>query len=246
MKKTKIPRHVAIIMDGNRRWAKKRGLPTFMGHKRVVDGVLEPLVEHAADLGIEYLTFWTWSTENWNRSRFEVGAIMKLFRLALKKYGQKLVKKGARIRVIGNLEGFPKDIREGVEELVEESAKNRRINLEFALNYGGRDEILRAINKLLEDKSKIPPTASQFRRAGKNQKLKITEKELEKYLDTVGMPDPDLIIRTGGEQRLSGFMPWQSVYSEFYFPEVLMPDFTPEELDRALEVYATRQRRFGK
>ena len=178
IRKTNIPKHVAIIMDGNRRWAKKRGLPTFMGHKRVVDGVLEPLVEHAADLGIEYLTFWTWSTENWNRSRFEVGAIVKLFRLALKKYGQKLVKKGARIRVIGNLEGFPKDIREGVEELVEESAKNKKITLVFALNYGGRDEILRAINKLLEDKSKIPPTASQFRRAGKNQKLKITEKEL--------------------------------------------------------------------
>jgi len=246
VKKTKIPRHVAIIMDGNRRWAKKRGLPTFMGHKRVVDGVLEPLVEHAADLGIEYLTFWTWSTENWNRSRFEVGAIMKLFRLALKKYGQKLVKKGARIRVIGNLEGFPKDIREGVEELVEESAKNKKITLVFALNYGGRDEILRAINKLLEDKSKIPPTASQFRRAGKNQKLKITEKELEKYLDTVGMPDPDLIIRTGGEQRLSGFMPWQSVYSEFYFPETLMPDFASEELDRAIEEYQRRNRRFGK
>lgn len=218
--KTKIPRHVAIIMDGNRRWAKKQGLSAVGGHNFVVDKVIEPIIEHCGDLGIKYLTLWAFSTENWKRDPVELSGIMELFKRGVMGKLGDLIKKGARLRFIGDLTKFSKDLQVGMSRAVEESKDNTGINVTLALNYGGRDEIKRAVEK--------------------------GGVEFEKYLDTAGMQDPDLIIRTGGEQRMSGFMMWQSAYSEFYFNETLMPDFTVDKFDEAIEEYQKRQRRFGK
>lgn len=223
----KIPKHIAIIMDGNRRWATERGLPPVAGHKKVAEDMLEPLVEHAYNRGVEYLTFWAFSTENWNRNPVEVSGIMSIFRKSLQVFGQKMHKKGIRIRMIGDLGKFSSDIRKSVTELIELTKNNKRITVVFALNYGGRDEIMRAINRI--DKGK-----------------EISQGRFSDLLDTSGIPDPELIVRTGGEQRLSGFLLWQSEYSELYFPSWYMPEFTPEKLDEVIEEYNKRQRRFGK
>lgn len=227
------PKHIAIIMDGNRRWAKEHGLPVLEGHRRVVDQILEPLIEHASEKGIKYLTFWAWSTENWRRQEEEVTGIMQIFRHVIARKWQKLHKNGVRIKIIGNISQFDEDLRVSLEKVVDETKNNQKITTVFALNYGGRDEIIRAINKIHNDQVSIP-----------NEK--ITVEKFENYLDTNGIPDPDLIIRTGGEQRLSGFLLWQSDYSELYFPSWYMPEFTPEKLDEAIEEYATRKRNFGK
>lgn len=231
-----LPSHVAIVMDGNRRWAKERHLPILMGHKKVVEGRIEELIDHAGHLGIPYITFWAFSTENWERPGEEVKGIMSLFRLALAKYAEKMIKKGARLRVIGNMSKFDQDIQEGLNKFIKASENNDKITVTFALNYGGRDEIVRAINNCLHLRDES------------NQHLGgvFTKEIIAQHLDTAGMPDPDLIIRTGGEQRLSGFMLWQAEYAEFYFTKVLMPDFDSTELDKALEEYAGRQRRRGK
>lgn len=214
-----IPTHIAIIMDGNRRWAKEHGLPVLAGHQKVADEVLEPLVEHAAKCGVKFITFWAFSTENWQRDTKEVEGIMRIFRHVIHKRWQRLHQKGVRVRVIGDLTRFASDIRESLEKVVEQSKENKKITAIFAINYGGRDEIRRAVQQ----------GGSSF----------------EQYLDTVGIPDPDLIIRTGGEVRLSGFLLWQSQYSELYFPSFYMPDFTTEKLDEALREYGDRKRRFG-
>lgn len=232
--KLKIPTHIAVIMDGNRRWAKEHNLPVLEGHRRVADDILEPLIEYAADCGIKYLTFWAWSTENWNRDKKEVEGIMRLFRHIIKNRWDRLHKKGVKIKVIGDISKFSKDIRESLEKVIEQTKNNTRITAVFALNYGGRDELLRAFQKLSES-SLLTVNSSQ-----------ITQEKFSEYLDTAGSPDPEMIVRTGGEQRLSGFLPWQSVYSELYFPKWYMPEFTPEKLDEVLEQYARRQRRFGK
>lgn len=224
-----IPQHIAVIMDGNRRWAREHGLPILEGHRRVADKILEPLIEHAAKRGVKYITFWAFSTENWERSRQEVRGIMTIFRHVIKKRWARLHEKGVRIRVIGDLSKFPVDIKKALEDVVEQTKNNTKITAVFALNYGGRDEIIRAIKKVIRDKRKV-----------------ISEKEFSNYLDTSGIPDPELIIRTGGEQRLSGFLLWQSEYSELYFPAWYMPDFTPERLDEAIEEFQKRKRRFGK
>lgn len=221
------PRHIAIIMDGNRRWAKEHALPPLSGHQRVADDVLEPLVEHAASRGVAFITFWAFSTENWNRNAAEVTGIMRIFRHMIKKRWSRLHEKGVRVKVIGDISRFSPDIRESLRGVMEQTKDNAKITAVFALNYGGRDEILRAVRNLPDARG-------------------VTEEEFSGALDTAGIPDPDLIIRTSGEQRLSGFLPWQSVYSELYFPPFHMPDFTTERLDEALEVYAARQRRFGK
>ena len=218
--KTKIPKHVAIIMDGNRRWAKKQGLSAIAGHNYVVDQVIEPIIERCGDLGIEYLTLWAFSTENWGRDPIELSGLMALFKRGIMEKLGGLIKKGARLRMIGDLSKFSPDLQEGMRKAIKESEGNTKINVTFALNYGGRDEIVRAVGK--------------------------GGVEFEKYLDTVGMSDPDLIIRTGGEQRLSGFMMWQSAYSELYFTQTLMPDLTIEKFDLAIEEYQRRQRRYGK
>ncbi|MFZ2199713.1 MAG: polyprenyl diphosphate synthase [Microgenomates group bacterium] len=232
---TKVPKHVAIIMDGNRRWAKAQGLSAVGGHTFVVDKVIEPIIQHAGDLGIKYLTLWAFSTENWKRDPIELSGIMELFKRGVMEKLGALINKGARLRFIGDLSKFSKELQVGMEKAVEKSKDNKGINVTFALNYGGRDEIIRALNRMVED------------RKSSDRSPRITQgSELESYLDTVGMPDPDLIIRTGGEQRMSGFMMWQAQYSEFYFTETLMPDLTTTKFDEAIEEYQSRQRRFGK
>jgi undecaprenyl diphosphate synthase len=222
-----IPKHIAIIMDGNRRWAKEHNLPSIEGHRRVVTSVLEKLISHASELGITHLTLWAWSTENWGREKVEVTGIMNLLRWGFGHFGEKMHKKGIQIRVIGDITKLAPDIQKSINELVALTKNNTRITVVFALNYGGRDEIIRAIKKI-------------------QQPNNITIQQFSNYLDTAGIPDPEFIIRTGGEQRLSGFLLWQSQYSELYFAPWHMPDFTPEKLDKAIEEYDSRQRRFGK
>lgn len=229
MSNTKLPQHITITMDGDRRWAKHRGLSVTAGHKQTVQVRIEELIKHCVELGIPYVTFWAWTTENWNRPSIEVKAMMQLFRWSLKHKAQQLIDKGARLRVIGDLQGFPQDIQDGVASMIEKSASNTRITVTFGLNYGGRNEIVRAVNKLLE-KGVVGP---------------IDEKILSSHLDTAEIPDPDLMIRPGGQKRLSGLLPWQGVYSELYFTDVMMPDFGAEELDKALANYASRKRTFG-
>lgn len=228
MTQTLLPKHIAIIMDGSRRWAKGHSLAVFAGHQKIAKQVIRELVEHSISKGIPFLTLWAFSTENWRRSKEEVGAILQLFRQAFEMNAAELDKLGVRLHHIGDLSRFPEDIQRLVVEWEQKSARNSKITVTFAINYGGRDEITRAVQKILAEK-----------------KESISEEELAGYLDTAQLPDPDLIIRPGGELRLSGFLPWQSVYSEFYFSDVLMPDFGPAELDKALENFAHRQRRFG-
>ncbi len=229
-----IPSHVAIIMDGNRRWAKEHRLPVLAGHRKVIDDVLEPLIEHAAACGVKFITFWAWSTENWKRDKQEVEGIMRLFKSALRSRGNRLHERGVRVRIIGDISKFDPQLRTLLSELVEKTQHNTKITAVFALNYGGRDEILRAIQRLHENfKFQI----SNF---------KLSEQELVRYLDTSGIPDPELIVRTGGEQRLSGFLLWQSEYSELYFPTWYIPESTPQRLDEVIGEYQKRKRRFGR
>ncbi|MEK7458336.1 MAG: polyprenyl diphosphate synthase [Patescibacteria group bacterium] len=232
---TKMPKlqHVAIIMDGNRRWARAKGLGAVNGHEHVVNNVIEPLVDRCIELGIPYLTFWAFSTENWERDKSEVEGIMRLFRMAFEKKVEDLHKKGVKLNILGIIDQFPKDIANQAKRWVEISKNNTKITVSFALNYGGRSEIIHAMKKMLTENAQLNPE-------------KITEDFFAEHLDTAGIPDPELIIRTGGQLRLSGFMPWQSVYSELYFTDILMPNFTAKDLDIALEEFAGRQRRFGK
>src|SRR3989304_3089304 len=231
----KTPTHVAIIMDGNRRWAAKRGLGAVEGHRVAAEKTIEPIVERAIELGIKYLTFWAFSTENRNRDKVELSGLFRIFREALKTKLQRLSEKGVRIRVIGDVSWFPRDIVGKVKDMISMTKNNRAITVSFALNYGGRDEILRAVKKLFKEVA-----------SGKIKIEKIDEAEFGKHLDTYGIPDPDLIIRTGGELRLSGYLPWQAVYAELYFTRVLFPDFSPKEFAKALVEYSKRDRRFGK
>jgi undecaprenyl diphosphate synthase len=230
-----VPQHIAIIMDGNRRWAKQHKMAALQGHEYVSNKMIEVLSEHCIARGVKYLTLWAFSTENWKRERAEVEGLMKIFRDGLKRNGEKLHQKGIRIRTIGDTSQFPEDIQKGMAYWMNETENNKNLTVTFALNYGGRDEILRAIHKLAQNSD-----------LADLQKQKLTEQEFAKYLDTAEIPDPDMIIRPGGEQRLSGFLPWQSTYAEFYFTEVLMPDFNEVELDKALEEFSRRKRNFGK
>jgi len=222
-----IPTHIAIIMDGNRRWARAHKLPILEGHRRVANVVLEKLVEHAAARGVKYVTFWAFSTENWNRAEEEVSGIMTILKKSIGYFGKRMHEKGVRLFVIGDISRLDVQLRHSITSVVELTRHNNKITVIIALNYGGRDEIIRAIKQITH-----PET--------------ITEEIFSQLLDTHGIPDPDLLIRTGGEQRLSGFLPWQGTYSELYFPLWYMPDFTPEHLDEAIEEYQRRQRRFGK
>lgn len=225
-----VPKHVAMIMDGNRRWAAKRGLGAVEGHRQAAEEAIEPIIARAAEMGIKYVTFWAFSTENWKRDRREIQGIMKIFRDVLKKKIEKLNKKGVRLHILGDLSKFPKDIAKKVMGGVEETDRNTKITATFALNYGGRPEIVRAVRKIVKEGVPLK---------------KIDEKLFTTYLDTNGMPDPDLVIRTGGELRLSGFLPWQSAYAEYYFTPVLWPDFSPKEFEKAVASYKRRSRRFG-
>jgi undecaprenyl diphosphate synthase len=189
------------------------------------------LVERCVELGIPYLTLWAFSTENWHRDQEEVTGLMNLFRQAFSKNAERLHKMGVRIKTIGDLSKFPPDIQENIQKWLADTAQNDRITVTFALNYGGRDELLRAVNAW---------------HAAAEKEESLTEETMSRMLDSHGTPDPDLIIRPGGEKRLSGFLSWQSVYSELYFTDVLMPDFSPAELDKAVAEYHERSRRFGK
>lgn len=228
-----VPRHVAIILDGNGRWAKKRFLPRNAGH---VEGakVVEQILEDAWDLGIQYMTMYAFSTENWKRSEEEVGALMKLLKKYLMNCIERSSKNNMRVRVLGDISALSKDLQEKILDLEEKSAGNTGMQFSIALNYGGRDEIRRAAAKIAKDC-----------RDGKIACEEITEELIGSYLDTRELPDPDLLIRTSGEIRLSNFLPWQLAYTEFYFTDVLWPDFNKEELIRAIMYYNGKERRFG-
>ena len=233
MESMRVPEHVAIILDGNGRWAKKRFLPRNMGHAQGSKTV-ERIIEDAFDMGIKYLTVYAFSTENWRRPKDEVDALMKLLRDYLKTCIKRANKNNMRVRVIGDVTGLSEDLREKIEQLEEASKGNPGINFTIALNYGSRDEMIRAMKKMAGDLL-----------AGTLKKEDITEDAFAGYLDTKGIPEPDLMIRTSGEQRLSNFMLWQLAYTEFYFTDVLWPDFNKKELKKAVEYYNGRERRFG-
>lgn len=218
-------------MDGNRRWAKIRGLNPFAGHQEVVKRTSEKIIDHAGKLGIKYLTLWAWSSENWDRPELEVSGIMQLFRWSLENRAKKFISKGARLNVIGDTSKFPPDIQKGIAKMIQDSRENTKIMVTFALNYGGRNEIIRAIKKISTDQKVSTKT--------------LSEAEFSQQLDTANLPDPDLIIRPGGRKRLSGFLLWQSEYAELYFTDTLMPDFGPDELDQAIADFQSRQRTFG-
>lgn len=228
-----IPQHVAIILDGNGRWAKSKGMPRNYGHVRGAKN-LEKICRDAYDIGIKYLTVYLFSTENWKRSREEVEGLMKLFRSYLKKCMKSAEKNHMRVKIIGDPSAFAPDIQEKIRELEEFSKDYDELYFQIALNYGSRDEIIRGVRKLAQDVAD-----------GKCDPAEIDEPFFESYLDTAGVPDPDLLIRTSGEQRLSNFLMWQLAYTEFYFTDVPWPDFHKEDLIKAIEKYNSRDRRFG-
>ena len=233
-----LPRHIAIIMDGNGRWAKQRGLPRTEGHKRGAE-VFRSICKYASRIGIRYLTFYAFSTENWKRSEMEVSAIMDLLRDYLFEMEEREEENegetaGYCIRFIGAREGMPADIVKMMDDAEARSADKTRIHINIAVNYGGRAEIVQAV-KILGEQI----------RAGALLPEEITEERLSSLLYTGDQPDPDLIIRPSGEQRLSNFLIWQAAYAEFYYDDVLWPDFTSDDLDKAIEAYARRDRRFG-
>ena len=228
-----IPDHVAIIMDGNGRWAKKRFLPRTAGHT-AGSKTVEQICDDAWSLGIKYLTVYAFSTENWKRPESEVSALMDLLRRYMKNCLERSRKNNMRVRVIGDVSRLDEDLRASIENLTRESASNTGLCFTVALNYGGRDEMVRTFRKMMDEV-----------KAGKLSEDDINEKTLSEHLDTAGMPDPDLVIRTSGEIRLSNFLPWQSAYSELYFTDVLWPDFDKKELIKAIEYYNNKDRRFG-
>ena len=228
----KIPQHVAVILDGNGRWAKKRHMPRTYGHK-VGSQVVEDMLSIVDELGVKYFTVYAFSTENWKRSQGEVSTLMTILRTYLKGCVKKSMDNNVRCRVIGR-EELSKDIVESIENLEEKTKNNTGLNFTIAINYGGRDEITRAVKKI----------AMQVKNGLVNPE-DITEQMISDNLDTWELPDPDLLIRTSGEQRLSNYLPWQLAYTEFYFTDVHWPDFNKEELIKAFEKYNKRERRFG-
>lgn len=229
----KIPAHIAIILDGNGRWAKAKGMPRNYGHAQGSKNV-ERICEEAYRMGVKYLTVYAFSTENWNRPKDEVDALMKLLRNYMKTCLKTAAKNDMKVRVIGDKTGLDEDIRNRIAELEEATKDNGGLNFQIALNYGSRDEIMRAVRRVSEDVKE-----------GKVKPEDIDEKMFETYLDTHGIPDPDLMIRTSGELRLSNYLLWQLAYTEFYFTDIPWPDFTKEELSKAIEQYNRRDRRYG-
>lgn len=228
-----VPQHIAIILDGNGRWAKSKGMPRNYGHAQGAKNV-EKICEEAWRMGIKYLTVYAFSTENWSRPQNEVDALMKLLRNYMKTCLKTAAKNDMKICVIGDIEPLDEDIKSRIRELEEATANNGGLNFIIALNYGSRDEITRAARKLAKDCA-----------AGKVNPDTIDESLFNSYLDTNDIPDPDLMIRTSGEQRLSNYLLWQLAYSEFYFTDIPWPAFTKEELIKAVEEYNRRHRRFG-
>lgn len=224
-----IPKHVVIIPDGNRRWAKKHGLKPVEGHKKGIEVAMN-IVRGSRDLGVKTLTLWGFSTENWKREPFEVKYLMRIYTAFFQKHVKELIVEGVKFNWVGRRDRVPKQLKEILEKIEKETAKNTRYVLNICIDYGGHDEIIRAFKKLL----KRGVSAS-----------KITEEIVAKNLDTAGQPDPDLLIRTSGEMRTSGIMPWQTTYTELYFAKMFFPDFSLSELKRAIGEYSSRQRRFG-
>ncbi len=230
---TRIPAHVAIIMDGNGRWAKKRGLPRTVGHAQGAK-VVEQILEDADDMGIKYLTVYAFSTENWARPATEVKALMNLLRTYMKTSLAKCAKNNVRVRVIGDKSKLDADLQDSIAGLEADTAGNTGIGFQIAINYGGRDEITRAVRKIAAKAA-----------AGEIRPEEITSESISDSLDTAGIPDPDLLIRTCGEQRTSNFLIWQCAYSEFYFTQTAWPDFTKKDLEEAIDAYNHRERRYG-
>ena len=228
-----IPNHIAIILDGNGRWAKAKGMPRSYGHIKGCAN-LETICDDMKELGVKYLTVYAFSTENWKRSRGEVEGLMKLFRNYLKKCIKISEKNKMKVKIIGDVTAFDEDIQQKIRELEEFSKDYTELHFQIALNYGSRDEIVRGMRRMARD-------AAQ----GRLRPEEIEEETIGNYLDTAGIPDPDLMIRTSGEQRLSNFLLWQLAYTEFYFTDVPWPDFDKAELIRAIETYNHRDRRYG-
>ncbi|MGO4946429.1 isoprenyl transferase [Blautia sp. Sow4_E7] len=228
-----VPNHIAIILDGNGRWAKAKGMPRGYGHIKGCAN-LEQVCYDIKDLGVKYLTVYAFSTENWKRSREEVDGLMKLFRSYLKKCIKISRDNKMKIKIIGDISAFAPDIQESIRELEEFSKDYDELYFQIAMNYGSRDEITRGMKKMAQDVAD-----------GKLSPEDVTEARVESYLDTAGVPDPDLLIRTSGEQRLSNFLMWQLAYTEFYFTDVAWPDFHKAELIQAIEKYNQRDRRYG-
>ncbi len=229
----KIPVHVAIIMDGNGRWARKRGLPRTVGHTQGARTV-EQILEDADHMGIRYLTVYAFSTENWSRPDSEVKALMNLLRTYMKTSLAKCARNNVKIRVIGDKSRLDKDLQASIANLEKETETNTGISFQIAINYGSRDEIVRAVRN-----------AAERVRNGELDPSDITEELISDSLDTYGIPDPDLLIRTGGEQRISNFLLWQTAYSELYFSDVAWPDFSKAELEKAVDAFNHRERRYG-
>lgn len=230
----KIPRHVAIILDGNGRWAKAKGMPRNYGHVQGAKTV-ETICEEAYNMGIQYLTVYAFSTENWNRPKDEVDALMKLLRNYMKNCLKTAEKNHMCVRVLGEKSGLDRDIQDRIRELEEATKDNDGLHFQIAINYGGRDELVRAMKKIAKEVAE-----------GKLSADEITEKIVDKHLDTAGIPEPDLLIRTCNELRISNFLLWQLAYTEFYFTPVAWPDFNKKELEKAIEAYNHRDRRYGK
>lgn len=228
-----IPKHVAIILDGNGRWAKKNRMPRNFGHSEGSKNV-KKICKEAYNLGIEYITIFAFSTENWKRPKDEVNELMKLLKDYLKQSIKESKKNNMRVRIIGDISVLSKEMQESIVKLEEASRDNTGLNLQVAINYGSRDEMIRSIEKLAADLKKDKVSVDH-----------INEEMFSDYLDTAGIPDPDLLIRTSGEQRLSNFLLWQLAYTEFYFTDVYWPDFNKKELLKAIEYYNSRDRRFG-
>ena len=233
MEKTNIPNHIAIIMDGNRRWARERKIDYRLGHKEGAK-TLEKIVRYSKKVGIKYITVYAFSTENWKRSEEEVGALMLLLKTYLDDYSKRADSENIKVKVLGDISALSEGLQKSIKKCEERTKDNDGILFCIGINYGGRDEIVHAVKNIAEDV--------------KNNKLDvddISEKLIDDYLYTVGIPDPDLVIRTSGELRTSNFLPWQIVYSEFLFLDKYWPDFSEEDIDLAIEEYQRRNRKFG-
>lgn len=233
MEEITMPKHIAIIMDGNRRWAKQRNLPIKLGHKQGAE-TLKKIVRYANKIGIGYITVYAFSTENWKRSEEEVSALMNLLENYLDDFAKEADTENIVIRVLGNMKPLSQALQESIERTVKRTENNTGTIFNIALNYGGRDEITNAVKEIAKDIKE-----------GKLEVEQISEELVGSYLYTKNEPDPDLLIRTSGELRLSGFLPWQSTYSEFLFLDKLWPDFTEKDLDDAIQVFNKRNRKFG-
>ncbi len=233
MEQDNLPKHIAIIMDGNRRWAKKRNLPVALGHKEGAK-TLEKIVRYANKIGIKYITVYAFSTENWKRTEEEVNSLMTLFQNYLDDYSKRADSENIKVKIIGSRENLSNKMIDKIEKCMERTKNNTGITFNIALNYGGRDEIVAAVKEIAQ---KVKQNEIEIK--------DITEELISSNLYTKGQPDPDLLIRTSGELRLSNFLPWQLVYTEFLFVDKYWPDFSEADLDEAISVYQKRNRKFG-